>query len=603
MLCKTKQQPNGNQLIKSTIVSIIKSKQFTNDSNNRKMNNNYSDYLSSQVNNSEQYYNVSQPSDYFKTDLNSNLSVNHLVDSYNKPSNLNYLNNLPVNYYHENYSDSLNNSHSNLFNSSKLFDNSSIQNSLNTSTRFTQTNSRRLFHRDSIICSSMNDKNTLNGENFVVKQRPIDLIEELIANKTLFQTDLSTASPSICSNLNSSERNMITNSSLDDQENYSLYNSSPLSLNVTNNQSRQHSIFKRSSIINSKNDHANQSAKLMPIYENGRYQNPFPSWKDKTFFGTVKFLLTPTSINLPKNRKELDITLPVVKPMISSNIPDDKLRVSWIGHATVLVQFENATILTDPHFSTYSTPFKFGIKRYRPAPICVHELPENLNVVLISHNHYDHLDFDTVVALNKKYEKQINWFVPLGMKAWFTKLNIPNVIELNWWQEHSLADLNDLKIVALPSQHWSRRGLFDENTQLWASFAVIGQKFRYYFAGDTGYDDQIFKTIGEEYGPFNLASIPIGAYEPNNFLKFQHVNPKEAIFIHKDVKSNISMAIHWGTFPLSNEHYLDPPKKLIKYQEEENIPKDRFLAFEHGETRLINLDGTSKRENVNRYAK
>lgn len=223
----------------------------------------------------------------------------------------------------------------------------------------------------------------------------------------------------------------------------------------------------------------------------------------------------------------------MVKPIISSEVPDDKLRVSWIGHATTLVQFENATILTDPHFSTSSSPLKIGVKRYRPVPICVHELPDSLNVVLISHNHYDHLDSQSVIQLKKRFGKQITWFVPLGLKAWFTNMQIENVVELNWWQEHSLADLNDLKVAALPAQHWSRRGLFDENKTLWASWAVIGQKFRFYFAGDTGYDEKLFRTIGQEYGPFNLAAIPIGAYEPNDFLKFQHVNPQEAIYIHK----------------------------------------------------------------------
>ena len=183
-------------------------------------------------------------------------------------------------------------------------------------------------------------------------------------------------------------------------------------------------------------------------------------------------------------KKDLDITLPIVKPIISSIIPEDKLRVSWIGHATVLVQFENVTLLTDPHFSNYSHPFKFAIKRYRQPPITVNELPENLNLVLISHNHYDHLDYETVDQLNRKYAKKITWFVPLGMKSWFTKLNIQNVIELNWWQEHQITDLDNFKVVALPAQHWSRRGIFDENKELWCSYGLIGKKFRYYFAGN-----------------------------------------------------------------------------------------------------------------------
>lgn len=133
--------------------------------------------------------------------------------------------------------------------------------------------------------------------------------------------------------------------------------------------------------------------------------------------------------------------MPVVKPIVNSTVPQDKLRASWIGHATTLVQFEQVTILTDPHFTSYCNPLKIGLKRYRPVPISIDELPDSVNVIVISHNHYDHLDEDSVVALNKRFKKQLNWFVPLGLKSWFTKLNIDNVVELNWWEEHTIADL------------------------------------------------------------------------------------------------------------------------------------------------------------------
>lgn len=178
------------------------------------------------------------------------------------------------------------------------------------------------------------------------------------------------------------------------------------------------------------------------------------------------------------------------------------------GHATVLIQFENVSLITDPHLSSYSHPLKIGIKRYRPAPCKVDELPDNLNIVVISHNHYDHLDYDTVCKLNRKYKSQLNWFVPLGMKSWFDKMgknhgHFENVVELNWWQEHALSD--DVKVVGLPSQHWSRRTAFDENKELWCSYAVIGKDFKVYFAGDTGYNETLFRSIGQEYGPFSLA--------------------------------------------------------------------------------------------------
>ena len=257
----------------------------------RKMNNNssnYSDYLENV--NPQYYYDVQASSNE-----NENLSDNLANYSFTKQSKL------PVNYYHENYN------YSDLLNNNTLYSLTNQtefnQSNANQQTNFSQT-SKRLFHRNSLICSSMKDKHgTLDGDNSkVLIQRPIDKIEELIANKTLFQADLnSSASASIYSNWNSSERNMITNSSsYDEQENYSLYNNSTIA-----NQS-QHLIFKRSSLtsFNENNDTSSSKLpKLMPIYENGRFSNPFSSWKERTFFGTLKFLLSPSSLGLPKNKK------------------------------------------------------------------------------------------------------------------------------------------------------------------------------------------------------------------------------------------------------------------------------------------------------------
>lgn len=274
-----------------------------NESRLIKMNNN-SDYYSTYSNPGNhsqysQYYDDEQSAHY--ADLNNNLLANYDLNyDFNRQGNLS---SLPVNYYYENYTTT---NHGDFVTKPTLLANSSTSNP----TRFNQ--SRRLFHLNSIIsCSSMRDKHgTLNGgENNLTEplQRPIDQIEELLANKTLFQADLSaalsTASPSICSNWNSSERNMITNSSsYDEQENYSLYNST-LSPNPSN-QSGPHSLVKRSSLISSSND--TNLPKLKPIYRNGRFSNPFDTWKERTVFGTFKFLLSPANIGLPKNRRVSD---------------------------------------------------------------------------------------------------------------------------------------------------------------------------------------------------------------------------------------------------------------------------------------------------------
>ncbi len=158
----------------------------------------------------------------------------------------------------------------------------------------------------------------------------------------------------------------------------------------------------------------------------------------------------------------------------------------------------------------------------------IDDLPDNLNAVVISHNHYDHLDYNSVSALHKRYKDGLHWFVPQDMGSWFTSnfgIAKGNVHELTWWQEANLPG-TDVNFVLTPSNHWGRRGLFDENKALWGSWAVIGPKNRFWFGGDTAYSD-VFKQIGKKFGPFNLAAIPIGAFEPRWFMKHVHVNPSK----------------------------------------------------------------------------
>ena len=324
MLCNQRTLVNGKQLISLGITGkpgkrLIKSKHLNDstDSTGRNMNNSsnyskYPDYLSALSNNS-QYYEERPRAAELYADLNANSLAENLsgnlinYEDFTEQSNLNAA--LPVNYYHENYSDYTSDYTSELYNGSfsgsSLYNGSSGRNSFNLNGKQQPLNqtSRRLFHRNSIICSSMKDKSTPNGENFATVPRPIDQIEELIANRTLFQADLSTASPSIYSASNS-ERNMIhtNSSSYDEQENYSLYNNSTsLSANAP------HSLFKRSSLISS--NETTVLPKLMPKYENGRFSNPYEGWRERTVMGTLKFFLSPSKAGLP-SKKELDITLP-----------------------------------------------------------------------------------------------------------------------------------------------------------------------------------------------------------------------------------------------------------------------------------------------------
>jgi N-acyl-phosphatidylethanolamine-hydrolysing phospholipase D len=248
--------------------------------------------------------------------------------------------------------------------------------------------------------------------------------------------------------------------------------------------------------------------------------------------------------------------VPKVKtPLDRINAPGQRPQVTWIGHDTVLVQYRGVNVLTDPVFSQRSSPFSFlGPRRSAPPSLRIDQLPR-IDFVLISHNHYDHLDAYTVRALGDR----TIWVVPLGYKQWFAERGVARVEEFDWWDSREIAGAT---ITATPSQHWTGRGVNDRYRALWASWAVQIGGFKFWFGGDTGYNDKIFVEIGARHGPFELALIPIGGYEPRWFMKNMHVNPEEAVLIHKDIGSKYSLGIHWGTFPLTAEPIDEPPQRL-----------------------------------------
>ncbi|KAL3199905.1 hypothetical protein MRX96_013396 [Rhipicephalus microplus] len=300
---------------------------------------------------------------------------------------------------------------------------------------------------------------------------------------------------------------------------------------------------------------------------NGRFQNPWPTWRPPTVTNIFKFGLSRDNSNVPP-KQELDLVLPVLKPRFQDP-PMEGVRITWLGHSTALLQMK-------------------GVNRFREAPCTVADLPR-IDAVVISHNHYDHLDLNTVHQLNARFEETLRWFVPLGLTAWMEQLGCENVVELDWWHEGHLAtEDNDLSFVFVPAQHWCKRTISDDNKVLWGGWCVISPEYRFYFAGDTGYCD-VFKQIGQRYGPFDLAAIPIGAYEPRWFMKYQHVNPEEAVLIHKDVRSRASLAVHWGTFTLANEVSTTstPPVKLRESLDRHGISPREFFTLKHGESRLL----------------
>jgi len=273
-----------------------------------------------------------------------------------------------------------------------------------------------------------------------------------------------------------------------------------------------------------------------------------------------------------------DIQVPVDQKRVMQ--PQQQPQLTWMGHATVLVQYRGVNFLTDPHFSQRAAPVSFaGPKRLVPPAMDIEDLPD-IDFVVISHNHYDHLDSKTVEALGN----QTHWYVPLGLSEWLQRRGITadNITELDWWQQHRLSD--QIEVTMTPSVHWSKRTPFDTNKTLWGAWAVTVADFTLWFAGDTGYHKDMFKRIGERSGPFDVALIPIGAYGPRYFMLPQHVDPAQAVQIHQDVKARHSIGIHWGTFQLSHEPFWEPSELLQKELQAQQMSTTDFFTLKIGET-------------------
>jgi N-acyl-phosphatidylethanolamine-hydrolysing phospholipase D len=253
---------------------------------------------------------------------------------------------------------------------------------------------------------------------------------------------------------------------------------------------------------------------------------------------------------------------------------------TWINHATVLFRHDGVSYLTDPIWSNRAGPGGVvGARRLQPPPLAIAELPR-VDFVLISHNHYDHLDLPALEELHR-HQPGVRFFVPLGNGGTLRAEGIDDVVELDWGGS---ATLGAVTVHCLPSRHWSARGLFDENRALWASWAVVGAERRVYFAGDTGIFDG-FATIGAALGPFDLAALPIGAYEPIAMMQPVHLNPEEAVTAGLALRAARILGLHYGTFDLTDEPLDEPPRRFRAALAAAGIEADRGLLLRIGETR------------------
>lgn len=268
-----------------------------------------------------------------------------------------------------------------------------------------------------------------------------------------------------------------------------------------------------------------------------------------------------------------------------------ELRITWVGHATFLLQFAGLNLLTDPVWSERASPFAWaGPTRLVPAAPPLERLPP-IDVVLLSHDHYDHLDGPTVVALHERFGNRITWVTPLRYARWFARRGITRVAELDWWQSASFAA--GFRITAAPARHWTRRAPWDGMRRLWASYALAAPDgTRVYFAGDSGYAP-FFREVAERCGPFDAALMPIGAYEPRWFMHAAHMNPEEAVQAWVDLgAAGAFIPMHWGTFRLTDEHALEPPDRLRAAWSRRGLPSAQLRVPRHGETLLIERSGS-----------
>jgi L-ascorbate metabolism protein UlaG (beta-lactamase superfamily) len=293
----------------------------------------------------------------------------------------------------------------------------------------------------------------------------------------------------------------------------------------------------------------------------------------------------------PSRPDRVPVSVPDAAARAALKAPTADATVTWLGHSTVLWRVAGLNVLTDPHLTRRASPVGFaGPAREVPMPIGLDDLPR-VDVVLISHNHYDHLDRGTVRALAAQAGGPPLFVVPLGVDRWMRDEGITTVQRMDWWDTHRLdAPAGDVLLHFVPAQHWSSRSPWDRSATLWGGFVlqarVAGAPLSMYYAGDTGWSAD-FAEIGARFGGFDFAQIPVGCYLPRWFMSAQHVNEAEAVRIHQAVRSRLSIGVHWGTFRLCDDPIEAPLDGLPAARAAAGVPADAFVLPAIGETRVL----------------
>ena len=308
----------------------------------------------------------------------------------------------------------------------------------------------------------------------------------------------------------------------------------------------------------------------------GTFRNPEGSPISRSSSGKFSYR------DFNKEKKKLDMTVPkehiINKQEVLNNLEKFKNDdyIAWIGHATYLIKLGNTTLITDPVFSKNAGPLIFGPKRFTEPALNLNEIPKT-DVFLLTHNHYDHQDMSTIRKFPFKDAKVL---VPLKLGKYFKKYK--DVNEMDWYEEIKIND--HLKVTFLPAVHWSKRTLTDTNKTLWGNFLIQYKNMKILFACDTGYGN-IYREIGEKYGPIDITMINIGAYDfrPMFDRSIYHTTPEEALNVAQDLKSKKVLGMHWGTFVLSLEPIMEPPIRFKENAEKFGFKKEDAITFKIGE--------------------
>src|SRR5579872_423435 len=316
--------------------------------------------------------------------------------------------------------------------------------------------------------------------------------------------------------------------------------------------------------------------KIVPIIKNNRFHHPhiLATWVPESFIWGTLPAFTKSYIKRLFHKKP-DVVQWIEKFQPITNDP----VITWIGHATFLIQINGKTILTDPVFGNAS----FLFRRILPPGIPFHELPK-IDYVLLSHNHRDHMDGPSLWAL-KKNNPHLIFLVPHGDKAWFDRRGLSGAHEFGWWDEYVIPEI---RFVFLPAVHWSQRGLFDKNKSLWGSWMierVAGG--RIYFAGDTAYGIH-FSTIAHHFEKIDTVLMPISPCEPDGWMRRTHVSAEQAVHAFADLKATNFIPMHWGTFPLGSDRFDEPIERLKRAWHERNMGDAQLHLAKVGQHIAIN---------------